>query len=123
MDVVEVIDRYCAVWSDPDSSRRAALLAQVWTERATYTDPTVHTTGAAELLAHIERIMTKRPGGKVVRTSELDVHHGVVRFGWKAVDANGATLRDGIDLVVLSKDGKIERIVGFFGELVPLRAA
>jgi len=123
MDVVEVIDRYCAVWSDPDSSRRAALLAQVWTERATYTDPTVHTTGAAELLAHIERIMTKRPGGKVVRTSELDVHHGVARFGWKALDATGATLRDGIDLVVLSKDGKIERIVGFFGELVPLRAA
>ena len=36
----------------------------------------------------------------------------------------GATLRDGIDLVLLSKDGgKIERIVGFFGELVPLKAA
>jgi len=123
MDVVEVIDRYCAVWSDPDSSRRAALLAQVWSEGATYTDPTVHANGGAELLAHIERIMTKRPGGKVVRTSELDVHHGVARFGWRALDANGATLRDGIDLVVLSKDGKIERIVGFFGELVPLRAA
>jgi hypothetical protein len=124
MDVVDVIDRYCAVWSDPDSSRRAALLAQVWAEGATYTDPTAHLVGAAGLLAHIERIMTKRPGGKVLRTSELDVHHGAVRFAWKAVDADGATLRDGIDLVLLSKDErKIERIVGFFGELEPLGAA
>ncbi|HUL68495.1 MAG TPA: nuclear transport factor 2 family protein [Burkholderiaceae bacterium] len=118
MDVTELIDRYCAVWSDPDASRRAALLAQVWGEGATYTDPTVHAAGGAELLAHIERVLGKRPGSKVMRTSALDVHHDVVRFAWKAVDAVGNTLRDGIDLVLLSSDGaKIARIVGFFGEL------
>jgi hypothetical protein len=123
MDVTELIDRYCAVWSDADTSRRAALLAQVWAEGAAYTDPTVHAAGGAELLAHIERVLAKRPGSKVVRTSALDAHHDVVRFSWKAMDAAGNTLRDGIDLVVLSSDGaKIERIVGFFGELGPLRA-
>jgi hypothetical protein len=122
MDVTELIDRYCAVWSDADASRRAWLLAQVWADGATYTDPTVSTTGGAELLANIERILGKRPGSKVVRTSALDAHHDVVRFAWKAGDAAGNTLRDGIDLVVLSNDGaKIARIVGFFGELTPLR--
>jgi len=121
MDVTQLIDGYCEVWSEPDASRRASQLAQVWAEGATYTDPTVHAAGGAELLAHIARILTKRPGGKVMRTSALDVHHDVARFAWKAVDASGNTLRDGIDLVVLAGDGaKIERIVGFFGELEPI---
>jgi len=121
MDTTQLIDRYCAAWSDPDAQRRAALLQLVWAEGATYTDPTVHAAGCAELLAHIDRVQIRRPGGKVLRTSELDGHHGIVRFAWKAIDATGATLRDGIDLAFLSPDGtRIERILGFFGELQPL---
>ena len=124
MDTAQLIDRYCAAWSDPDPAARRALVALVWAEGATYTDPTVHAAGSEELLAHIARVQTGRPGAKVLRTSELDVHHGVVRFAWKALDAEGATLRHGIDLAFLSPEGKrIERIVGFFGDLAPLPAA
>jgi hypothetical protein len=124
MNVEEVIDRYCEAWCDPDAGGRAALLAKVWSERATYTDPTVHAEGASELLAHIARVQARRPGGRVLRTSVIDGHHDVVRFAWKAVDANGATLVNGIDLAILTSDGtKIERIVGFFGDLQPLAGA
>lgn len=117
----EVIDRYCAAWTDPDASKRAAFLEQVWAPGATYTDPTVHAAGSAELLAHIARVHARRPGGKVVRTSALDAHHQIVRFAWHALDASGAELVHGIDLAFLSSDGtKIERILGFFGPLAPL---
>jgi hypothetical protein len=123
METEQLIDRYCAAWSDPDPARRAALLEQVWGAGATYTDPAVHASGSAELLAHIVRVQARRPGGKVVRTSALDVHHGIVRFAWRALDANGAELVHGIDLAFLAADGtKIERIVGFFGSLEPLPA-
>jgi hypothetical protein len=30
MNVTDLIDRYCAVWNEPDADRRAALLASVW---------------------------------------------------------------------------------------------
>lgn len=115
-----LIDRYCEAWSDPDAGRRAALLAAVWAPDATYTDPRVHATGAAELLAHIEKILAQRPGAKVVRTSAVDAHHGIARFSWHVVLADGSALPDGIDIAELSPDGRrIRRIVGFFG---PLRA-
>jgi len=121
MDTAELIDRYCLAWSDPQPAQRAVLLEQVWAAGATYTDPLAHATGSAELLAHITRVQARRPRGKVVRTSVVDIHHGIARFAWKAVDAAGATLIHGVDIVFLSADGaKIERILGFFGALEPL---
>jgi hypothetical protein len=118
MELSDLIDRYCQVWSEPDAVRRAELLASVWEARATYTDPTVHAHSADALLAHIAKVQAKRPGSRVLRTSKVDVHHGIARFAWHVVQADGTTLPEGLDLAIISPDGeKIERIIGFFGPL------
>lgn len=122
MDNAFLIDRYCQVWTEPDAAKRAGLLDTVWAPGATYADPTVHAAGAAELLAHIAKVQAKRPGSKVERTSEIDAHHGMARFAWHAVEADGNTLVEGIDIAFFSADGtKLERITGFFGATKPLR--
>jgi hypothetical protein len=118
-DVDELIDTYCAAWSDPDPSRRREILGTVWAEGATYTDPTVHAAGLDALLAHIEGVVTQRPGAKVVRTSRVDLHHGLARFAWHVQLPDGSTLPEGLDLAELSADGRIGRIIGFFGPLSP----
>lgn len=120
MNVTTLIDRYCEAWSEHDESRRTELLRSVWSEGASYTDPTVHAVGAAELLAHIAKVQMRRPGSKVVRTSEVDEHHGVARFAWRVIEASGSALPEGIDLAFLSADGsKLDRIIGFFGPTKP----
>ena len=119
MDVSDLIDRYCKVWTEPDTDRRAKLLASVWAADATYTDPSVHAASPEALLTHIANVQLRRPGAKVVRTSRVDEHHGVARFAWHVVQADGTTLPEGLDLAFVSPDGaKIERIIGFFGPLV-----
>ncbi len=116
MDVDALIDRYCEVWGEVDSSRREELLGSVWAPGATYTDPTVHAVGSREVLAHIAKVQARRPGSRVVRTSEIDEHHCVARFAWRAIEADGNALPEGIDLAFLSADrSRIERIIGFFG--------
>lgn len=114
----DLIDRYCAVWSEPRPGRRAELLSDVWAHDATYTDPSVHATTAEELLGHIQNVLARRPGSRVVRTSRVDVHHGIARFSWHVIQADGSALPDGLDIVELGADGsRIKRIVGFFGPL------
>lgn len=111
----ELVDRYCEVWSLSDPDSRAGKLAAIWAVGATYTDPTVHAMGAEELLLHIAAVQSRRPGSKVVRASGLDVHHGIGRFSWRAVGADGTVLRAGIDIAFFTADGgRIERIIGFF---------
>lgn len=119
MPVEALIDRYCEAWSDPDPDRRARLLAAVWADGATYTDPTVHATGAAALLDHIAAVQARRPGARVMRTSAVEQHHDVARFTWAVLQPDGTVIRDGIDIAVLDAAGQIARMIGFFGPLGP----
>lgn len=116
MDVTGLIDRYCQVWNEDDHSTREKLLASLWAKNATYTDPSVHATTAQVLLAHIAAVRVRRPGASVLRTSAVDIHHGVARFAWHVVQADGTALPEGLDIAFISADGsRIERIIGFFG--------
>lgn len=116
MDASALIDRYCEVWSEPDAKNRAELLASVWASHATYTDPSVHAENAQELLAHIAKVQARRPGATVMRTSKVDLHHGLARFAWHVVQADGTALPEGLDIAFMAPEGtKIERIIGFFG--------
>jgi len=48
----------------------------------------------------------------------VDIHHGIARFAWHAVQADGTALPEGLDIAFISSDGtRIERIIGFFGPL------
>lgn len=118
MHLTELIDTYCQAWSHALPVRRSELMEKALAPTATYTDPTVHTIGLPDLLTHISKVIARRPGSRVIRTSLVDVHHGVARFAWRAVEASGNELPEGLDIAFLSPDGKqIERIIGFFGPL------
>ncbi len=69
---------------------------------------------------HIGNILAGRPGARIIRTSVLDFHHGLVRFGWRVVQADGTVLPEGLDVAEISDDMRILRIIGFFGPLAPL---
>jgi SnoaL-like protein len=117
MDRESVVDAYCAAWNEADPVERDAMLKPVWAEGATYTDPTVHVAGRAELVAHIGRVLTRYPGSRIARTSAVDAHHTVARFAWTKVLVDGSSLPEGVDFVGFSEAGTIVHVVGFFGPL------
>jgi hypothetical protein len=61
-------------------------------------------------------VCARFPGSTIVMTSNVDVHHDVLRFTWKRILADGSSRPEGIDFGELA-DGKIQRIIGFFGPL------
>ena len=121
MDVEALITLYCEAWDEPDRVRRRQILARVWAADATYTDPTVHTAGIDELVEHTGKVLEKYPGSRIVRTSAVDTHHTVLRFSWQKKSlADGSKLPEGIEL---GGDGKLRRMVGFFGALAARQTA
>ena len=115
-----LVTRYCDAWNEADPAKRDAMLATAWAEDGVYSDPTVRAAGRGELAAHIGRVLARNPDSRIVRTSRVDSHHGLLRFTFARVTATGEVLRDGIDFGAVSDDGRLHRITGFFGPLSPL---
>lgn len=112
---LEIVEAYCAAWNVADAGERQALLEKSWAVDGTYTDPRTDLAGRAALFAHIARVQAGRPGSRIEMVGALDLHHSVLRFAWRLVDARGATVVEGVDFGEFAADGRLQRIVGFFG--------
>lgn len=111
----EVIAAYGAAWNEPDEARRRKLLDASWADGGVYTDPTAHVEGRDALAAHIAAFQRQMPGARIRSTSGVDEHHGRLRFMWAMDGADGKVAVEGIDFGELGPDGRLTRIVGFFG--------
>ena len=114
-EVGEVIRLYGAAWLEPGDARRAELLQRAWADDGVYTDPTARVEGRDALVAHIAGFAERLPGHRIVLTTGVDAHGPHVRFGWRMLGPDGAAVLDGMDYGELGPDGRLVRIVGFFG--------
>lgn len=119
MDLQQLTGHYCGAWAEPDEASRERLLEQCWADDGVYCDPTAHVVGRAALIAHIGGFFAQYPGARIEQTSAVDAHHGLLRFSWRMRLADGSVLVEGLDVGELAGDGRLQRIVGFFGPLAP----
>ena len=109
-----------AAWNEPDDTARRALLEQCWSDGGVYLDPNVSLAGRDALAAKIGEVLASRPGARLEFMSGIDVHHNVVRFLWRLVRADGTCGDTSIDFGEVGPDGRLVKIVGFFGPPPPL---
>jgi hypothetical protein len=109
------VANYVAAWDAPDEDERRTALERAWTDDGVYRDPTAVVEGRDALVAHIGGFH----GARVVATSGVDAYDGYLRFAWQMLDADGLVTLEGIDFGELAPDGRLKRIVGFFGPLPP----
>ena len=113
--IADVVTQYMAAWNEPDATTRDALLEQCWSDGGVYLDPRASLTGWDALARHIGAMQASRPGARLEFMSGIDVHHNLVRFLWRLVRADGSCGDTSIDFGEVGPDGRLVRIVGFFG--------
>jgi hypothetical protein len=115
----DVIAAYDAAWgtSEPDVRRR--LIERSVAEDGELIEPRGRFVGREAILERLAGFSSRFPGARVEVTSGLDAHNGFVRYGWTIVSSEGASLLDGIDVAELGADGRLRRVVMFFGPLPP----
>ncbi len=113
------IDTYLEAYGETDATRRDALIAQVWTADGRLADPPFEGAGHDGISALSEVVFEHFPGHTFRRTTGIDAHHGVARYGWSLVAPDGTTSVTGTDVAEVGADGRLTRVVGFFGELAP----
>lgn len=122
-DVTTTVDTYLQMWNETDVAVRAERIRDAWIETGHYIDPLMEGKGHDGLSAMVDGVQAQFPGAQFRRTTGVDQHHALVRFGWELVGADGNLIAAGLDIGVVANDGRLDRIAGFLGELPAIEAA
>jgi hypothetical protein len=114
----DVVDRYIAVWNEPDADARRRAVAELWTEDGTYTDPLAAAEGHEAIEAVIAGAREHFPGHVFKLFGDIDAHHDVVRFGWELVPEGGdESVVVGFDVAVATSNGSLRNVYGFLDKV------
>jgi ketosteroid isomerase-like protein len=111
-EVTTLADRYIAAWNEADAQARLALVAQTYTEDATYLDPLMTGDGHEGIATMIGAAQGQFPGCRFRRTGDVQEHHGRVRFTWELFPEGGPPLAKGTDIAIL-ENGRFRDVLGF----------
>jgi hypothetical protein len=115
--VQTAIENYDQAWNAPDADARRLLLEGALTEDSELIDPNGRFAGRDAILERIGGFADRFPGAHVKITTGIDAHNDLARYGWEIRDAQGELVLAGIDVVEATSEGKLRRILMFFGEL------
>jgi predicted ester cyclase len=111
---VDLVASYCSIWNETDPDRRARAFEQIWAEDGVLVQPRAgRVQGRAAVLSHIAGFSHRFPGAQVIQTSDVDEHHGHIRYTWRIAFADGATSIDGLDIGVVDASGRFREVIQF----------
>ncbi len=115
----DVVERYIAVWNEPDAGARSRAVTELWTDEGTYTDPLAAAEGHEAIEAVIAGAREQFPGHVFKLIGDIDAHHDIVRFGWELVPEGGGdeSVVVGFDVAVVAGDGRLRNVYGFLDKV------
>jgi SnoaL-like domain len=117
VELREIVDAYDRAWREPDTGERRRLLERSLTDDAELVSPQGRWTGREAVAEWIDGFGERMPGAQVKVTSDVDAHHGFARFAWTITGEHASTILEGVDVCELGDDGRLRRVVMFFGPI------
>ncbi|MBV8541158.1 MAG: hypothetical protein JO063_08480 [Pseudonocardiales bacterium] len=111
-DVIDIVDRYCAVWHESDPDLRRKSVAELWAVDAVHTIEEAVFRGRPAIEkriadAHQQFVAT---AGFIFRSvGSILYHHNAVKLGWEMVPVAGDDpVATGSAFLLLDDDGLIQ---------------
>ena len=109
------IDRWFAVWSEPDAAIRGDAIGTLAAADITMRDSFSAIEGLPDLIEHLAAVHRFMPGTTLARDGAVRQCQGTAIADWIATGANGQEQGRGTNVFTLGPDGRIEGVTGFWG--------
>jgi hypothetical protein len=109
-DMATTIDRYVAVWNEPDPEARRREIEALWRPDALFANAGAEYRGHSEIAAGVTLSHDRWVGtGHVFRSAGLaDAHHNVARVVWAMhAPSGGEPVSIGTSFLTFDADGRI----------------
>ncbi|MDB5040743.1 MAG: isomerase [Candidatus Eremiobacteraeota bacterium] len=112
-----LVHRYIQSWNETDPTRRRALIEQVYTADALFTDPLVSAEGWDAIDRAVAGAQQKLGGMAITLAGPIDAHHDAARFTWHAgMPGLSEPVVVGFDVAV-AENGRLRAVIGFFDKV------
>src|SRR5687768_14334453 len=89
MTIEQLVDTHLDAYGEADAARRAGLIQNVWAIDGALLDPPLEGEGHVGIAALTDIVHAHYPGHTFRRTTAVDTHHGVARYGWELLSPDG----------------------------------
>ena len=110
-----MVDQHLAAYCDPDAARRERAIREIWNREGRLVDPPLEARGHQGIADQGATLLSHYPQHRFERSTAIDAHHGFLRYGWRLLGPDGGKVLEGVDFAELDVDGRLARVVGFFG--------
>ena len=111
----DLVERYIAVWNEIDPDRRERLIAETFSEGASYVDPLTASEGYTAINGMVRAVQERFPGYRFRRVGAVDGHHDRIRFGWELATEGGSVVARGTDFASVA-GARITTVTGFIDQ-------
>ncbi len=112
----ESLDHMMAAWNERDPDKVRGHLERALAPDVEFIDPSIETHGIDEFEANVHEVHARIPGADYARASGVDSHHRLHRYAWQ-ITRDGELLMPGFDVTEVDEQGRVLRVLGFFGPL------
>jgi hypothetical protein len=116
-DYQHAAEAYISVWNETDPAARRALISELFTVQASYTDPLGAVHGHDGIDQFVAGAQAQFAGLVFSLSGNADGHHDTARFTWHlgAPDTD-EPLVIGFDVIAI-EDGRINQVYGFLDKV------
>ncbi len=114
-DAGKTVDAYLSAWSEPDASSRRAILASSVTDDVSFHDAYACLRGIDDLNANLAAVQRFMPGMTLRSAGALRQCQASALGDWSVAGPEGSVKARGTNAYDFAPNGKIRRIVGFWG--------
>ena len=112
-DAQTLVQRYIETWNETNPDRRRALIAEIFTDDAGYTDPLAAVRGHEAIDQLVAAAQSQFAGLQFSLGSAVDAHHEQARFAWHlGAPGAAAPLAIGFDVAIMG-NGRLREVYGF----------
>jgi hypothetical protein len=112
----ESLDLILAAWNESEPDEIRGLLEKSLSPEIEFIDPSVVARGLDEFEANVHEVHARLPGAEYLRASGVDSHHNLYRYAWE-IRRDGELVLSGFDVTEVDDEGRVVRVLGFFGPL------
>jgi len=109
-----MVDAFVGAWNTTDETERGRLLEQCWAEDGIFSLPTDQARGREALAALIGNAKAQWKGGHV-RVGAVDEHPYGLRYAWTIFHPDGSIRATGMHIAERSGDGRLQKMIAFYG--------